>query len=357
MILRMAPWCCDADQVHKGPDSAAFVFPSRGLPLLQRAEGREGVSLYAVPPLHQKPFLVEIRLLPFFAHDVGGFLPSERILDSRDFSRQSPAVLLYPMIEVQGEDGCFVCTEEAARLILKQPNACSSLAVQQGQEEQGGIHGERRQFQRCGLLLLLSTRRMQQRLLPWSSRQQRRQLREQLRQTQETENGRFGIERARAGSTRDASPRNALQLRVYDICHFVGPRQRAEGRWRTSDARSTGRVLSPLERDELLDGEMKDVYGLGCLLSEVLTGEHPYIRPDKRTTWREAETMFFAAMLAGNAIPRKPFSYIQPSPTAVDLIWGMVEPNPHKRLRLAQVLNHPWMQQIPNSHTSKPSSL
>ncbi|KAH7296109.1 hypothetical protein KP509_26G009200 [Ceratopteris richardii] len=83
--------------------------------------------------------------------------------------------------------------------------------------------------------------------------------------------------------------------------------------------------------------EKVDVWSLGILLHILLSGYVPF---DGETT-----PDIFQAIKRGRLdLKRAPWPAI--SEEAKDLLKGMLQKNPYRRLRLAEVLAHPWMQMI-----------
>ena len=45
-------------------------------------------------------------------------------------------------------------------------------------------------------------------------------------------------------------------------------------------------LMADLESNVVLNGEDKDVYALGCMYTQILTAQHPFIRSNKHISYR-----------------------------------------------------------------------
>lgn len=101
-----------------------------------------------------------------------------------------------------------------------------------------------------------------------------------------------------------------------------------------NDVEGTPCYLAP----EVLSGshdEKVDLWSLGVLLHVILCGYVPF---DGET----APDIFQAIKRGRLDLKKEPWPHV--SPEAKDLLKGLLQKNPYRRMRLAEVLAHPWMQ-------------
>ena len=106
--------------------------------------------------------------------------------------------------------------------------------------------------------------------------------------------------------------------------------------------------MSPevLGKDKYFDGFTHDLWAVGVVLYILLVGHKPF-------KWAHSSDMEFL-QLSENGSLKEILDYwdIKLSNDACDLLQSMLNCNPHRRLTLAQVMNHRWVRGVTEDTTS-----
>jgi 5'-AMP-activated protein kinase catalytic alpha subunit len=99
-------------------------------------------------------------------------------------------------------------------------------------------------------------------------------------------------------------------------------------------------------RDEPFDGTINDIWSCGIILFEMLAGHLPFTDTSKKATTTEIKR--------GNIVYPKTFSS-----TVIFLLKDILNPTPHDRATVEQILSHPWMmktREVPIARLLRPDA-
>ncbi|KAJ3516678.1 hypothetical protein NMY22_g14148 [Coprinellus aureogranulatus] len=139
---------------------------------------------------------------------------------------------------------------------------------------------------------------------------------------------------------RDLKPENLLLdirgvLKISDFGLSAVYKLKETGKTRTLSERcgSLPYVAPELAREGVYEAEPVDVWGCGVILFTMLVGNTPWDEP----TMHSSE---FVSYVNGTIFTHHPWCRL--SSTALDLLRGMMTPNPKHRLTLSEVQGHEW---------------
>jgi len=90
---------------------------------------------------------------------------------------------------------------------------------------------------------------------------------------------------------------------------------------------------------------MADVWSCGIVLFVLLYGRHPFLRPeDARLSEQQQMLALFSRTAAGSFVLSGEDAGLI-TPACADLLGGMLQPDPAKRVAVVQVMSHPWFKQ------------
>ena len=101
-------------------------------------------------------------------------------------------------------------------------------------------------------------------------------------------------------------------------------------------------------RHECFDGFAIDLWAVGIILFELLIGKKPFGLPDS------SDPNFYMIAVEGNLEELLRMKSISLDKEACDLLQNMLQSDPSKRLTLAEVVSHPWVNRGPNGSKPKP---
>jgi serine/threonine protein kinase len=101
-------------------------------------------------------------------------------------------------------------------------------------------------------------------------------------------------------------------------------------------------------RQECFDGFAIDLWTVGILLFEFLVGKKPFALPDS------SDPNFYMIAVEGNLEGLLRMKGISLDQEACDLLQKMLQSDPSKRLTLAEVVGHPWVNRGHNERKPKP---
>lgn len=140
---------------------------------------------------------------------------------------------------------------------------------------------------------------------------------------------------------RDLKPENMLldlnmQLKLADFgfANILA----AQNSLMFTECGTPGYMAPEMVKNQGYDGKLADIFSAGVILFIMLSGFPPFQEISSNDWWfdklSKGKARLFWKAHARNA------TY---SPTAMDLIQRMLEPNPAKRITLEEILVHPWM--------------
>lgn len=133
-----------------------------------------------------------------------------------------------------------------------------------------------------------------------------------------------------------------VRLSDFSLCHMAN-----RGEKRATKLGPTAYMSPEVFKEVPFDGSKNDVWSCGIILYQMLANHHPFVDSKTRS--------LISQVKRGDVVYPKSFSS-----SVIFLLKGILNPTPHDRFSIEQILSHPWMlktHEIPIKYTLNPQKV